>query len=1187
MTCAALLLISNLALAAPLWQNNGAYQVNDIVTFEGRDYQALKSHITDPSWLPNRSPSLWREIGAASVISDTTQVIPTLVTTQTAADDTTPPSLEGAPAIEQQTADQESVNHLVTTSTLAKTVSELTSSATASVKTIPQAPATPIQIKSSNSGLAINPVAASPTPPAVIMSVVKKCAATWSGSLQYATGALVSFAGKNYQAKNPNANKNPKRISTNIFSDKYWRKRKDSRNWIDLGPCSSTDGVATTGPATNPGTTPTPTPSISTPPVIGTTPRPSATPMVTASPTPEPTNSPIVSITPTPSSTPHEVVTPSPDDTLEPTPNPGSGVSPTPAPVSDRLAQALVLATQRASSYQQQQSAAINDIYGDNSLNLALNHSKNSIEIFRSNSISAQPLIVADDGSGMAAISQFGAGRALAYGANVLSWMATQSRETQHLPFFTRAFTWVVTGKATGPLPSTIRFATAGYDAPTVSRFIQLLGKTPLAISCDLVASNNTCWQNADVLVFGASVKDDPALSEQVRKYQAQGKAIIYMHPGWGDSAGGRKVVQGIGMDLGGYPGNYFAPTIGFAVGADRTVASSIQRADQMGALVKALNLMSGSNPSFAISAETDAINAITQFQDEMALMQKRGIDLFANSTTDLHRLLIEWADLYRPTIQYGTISRSNQPVKFLNTFAADSWVAYNRSSTTVSPGGQGDYMPAAAQQIPVSSSAETIEVTIAQGSGITAIGRGAIPGKPVYIEVVDKAGAGELFVQTSYVRAYGNPLTDNENQGYKRPREPQSFPIPLETGGENSFITPFGGPLMLRYSGATAGQSITLRIRGAAKYAHFDFTKPQSDAEIAEAVAALNRGDFGWQTSKFIGGEIQQTIFYAKRAMGNTDPRTVILDQVKGSLFDSNHIANGYNNMPMSSNVSLLCTQFGWDCSGPIHRAPGVQHFIGWIAKCGFLCSGNPSDGAAGIGGTGWGHAHELGHNTVQRVMRITFNGKGCVVECDNNILASIQMMRQFKTLGIDTGHATDHPGLYQRIVSNRNSGTSGEAQLLHMQESLWDMNKGQNPMRAVHFQLAFLFTKYRALEAIPSMESSLDYFTLLTKGDRLVARAWDANNKDKYAMGQFSNNTISNPDLLFVLSSKIIGKDLRKIFAMYGMSVSATALDSVAALGLPILAEEFYALANGKHNQPATGQWLNLANQTPNYPF
>ncbi len=838
-------------------------------------------------------------------------------------------------------------------------------------------------------------------------------------------------------------------------------------------------------------------------------------------------------------------------------------------------------------AYQQQQSIAIADIYGDISLNLALNHSKNSSEIHRSNSTSAMPLIVADDGSGMAAISQFGQGRALAYGADVLLWMANQSKETQHLPLFTRAFNWVVTGKASGPLPATLRFATAGYDAATVSRMITRLGKNPLVIPCNVADVNNTCWQGTDLLVFGSHVKDDPALAALVRKYQENGKAIIYMHPSWSDSAGGRRVLQGIGMELGGYPGNYFSPVTGYAVGSTRTVAESVQKADQMGALVNALTQMAGDNPSLNISTETAMTNAISQMQDEMAWMQKRGIDIFTAPNADLHRLLIQWSDLYRPSIQYGTIFRSRDPAKFLRTYASDSWVAFNRASTTVNATGQGDYMPAVAQTIPVSTTSETIEVTIAQSSGITAIGRGAIPGQPVYIEIVNTSGTGALELQTSHVRAYGNPLTDNEKEGYKRPREPQSFPIPLASTGENVFVTPFGGPLMLRYSGATAGESVTLKIRGAAKYAHFDFTKPQSDAEIAEAVAALKRADFGWQTSKFVGGEIQQTIGCAKQAIGNADPKVVIVDQVKGSLFDSNHIANGYNNMPMSNNVSMLCTQFGWDCTGPIHRAPGVQHFIGWISACGFLCSGNPSDGFSGIGGTGWGHAHELGHNTVQRVMKITFNGKGCVVECDNNILASIQMMRQFKTLGIDTGHATDHPGLYQRVVANRNSGTVGDAKVLNMQTSLWDMDKGQNPMRAVHFQLGFLFSKYRAQEAIPSMEATLDYFTLLTKSDRLVARAWDANSKDKYAMGRFSNNTISNPDLLYVLSSKIIGKDVRAIFAMYGMTVSQTALDSVASLGLPIASEEFYALASGKHNQPSTGQWVNLAGQTPNYPY
>ncbi|QKJ66959.1 hypothetical protein HQN60_09780 [Deefgea piscis] len=889
-------------------------------------------------------------------------------------------------------------------------------------------------------------------------------------------------------------------------------------------------------------------------------------------------------------------VSPSSEPTAQPTPAPT--IEPIPDPIevalktgsvqglkSSDMPTLLRLSQQTAGQYQQQQTAAMADIYGDRTLNLALNHTTNSIEINRSISTMATPLIVADDGSGMAAISQYGKGRGLAYGVNMLQWMADKSRETQHLPLFTRAFNWVVTGKATGPLPETLKFATAGYDAATVSKFITLLGKKPETISCDLTLSGNTCWQNADVLVFGAGVRDDANLNNLVRQYQASGKAIIYMHPNWIDSGGGRKVAKAMGMDLGGYPGNYYAGAAGVSVNGNRTIADTLQRNDQMGGLNKALEQMSTDNLSVDLATDTRATSAISQIHNEIATLQSGGIDFFAEPATDLHRLLILWADLYRPTIQYGKINRTSNPDEFLRTYASDSWLAYNRSYTTFAAAGQGDFMPVAAQSIPVSQSDEIIDVTIAQTGGTTAIGRAAIPGKPVYIEVLEKGGA-NLSMQTNHVRAFGNPLTDNVAEGYKRPRRPQSFAIPLNTTKATVFVSPFGGPLYLNYGGAAAGQTVTLKIRGAAKYAHFDFTKPQSDAEINEAVAALKRKDFGWQTAKFVGGEIQQTINYANQAMGNIDPKVYILDQVKGSLFDSNHIANGYSNMPMSANVSQLCTQFGWQCDGPIHRAPSVQHFVGWIAQCGFLCSGNPSDGFAGISGTGWGHAHELGHNTVQRVMSIDFNGQGCVVECNNNILASAQMMRQFKTLGVDTGHTTNHPLLYQYIIANRATGLSGDAKILDMQKRLWTM-AAQDPMRAVHFQLAFLFSKYRIGEATPSMEASLDYFTLLTKGDRLVSRAWDANNKGKYAMGSYADNKINNPDLLYVLSSKIIGKDLKNIFAMYGITLTPTAISSVAALGLEVLPETFYALATSKYNQVSTGVWLNLAGQTPNYPF
>ncbi|WP_273431901.1 ImpA family metalloprotease [Chitinibacter tainanensis] len=845
----------------------------------------------------------------------------------------------------------------------------------------------------------------------------------------------------------------------------------------------------------------------------------------------------------------------------------------------------LQLATQLAERYQQQQSRALTSIFGGGTLDLSVNFTTNSSEIGIGQPTVATPLLLADDGSGMAAIAQYGRGRGMGYGVDMLNWQANQSRETQHSAFFTRAMRWLITGNADTALPSPVKYAVAGYDSNTVSRWLSRAGSTGNAISCDLTQSGNSCWQNADLLVFGSSVRNDPALSNQVRQYVEQGKAVLYLHPSWTDSAGGRSVLAGMGMKLGDYPGNYFAPAAGVSIGSSTTRSGLLARLDQMSGLVGTLRAMGQAKPALQLSTDSSITQPITQQFNALASLQSRGVDIFQEPTSDLHRLLVLWADLYRKDIQYGKINRDTAPGDFLRTYAADSWLVFNRTNTTVSKAGQGDFMPVSAQSMPVSSSAETIEVTIGQSGGNTAIGRAAIPGKPVYIEVVDNGGASALNIQTNYLRAYGNPLTDSVNEGYKRPRRPHSFAIPLKASGETTFVTPFGGPLYLNYSGATAGRSVTLKIRGSAKYAHFDFTKPSNQAEIDEAIAAMQRADFGWQTAKFEGGEIQQTMYYAKQAMGSLSPQTYVIDQIKGLLFDSNHLANGFSNMPMSSTVASLCSTFGWTCDGPLHRAPSVQHFVGWIAACGYLCSGNPSDGFAGIGGTGWGHAHELGHNTVPRVMTIEFGGKGCVVECNNNILASIHMMRQYKIAGIDTGHTTDHPGLYADIVANRASGLSGNAKVMDMQTRLWDMDNGQDPMRAVHFQLAFLFSRYRAGESIPSMEKTLDFFTLLTKGNRLVDNAWESGNK--FAMSRFANKTISNPDLLYVLSSKLVGKDLRQIFAMYGISVGQTALDSVADLGLAVLPEQFYALARNKYNQVGSGQWLDLSASTPAYPY
>ncbi len=843
-------------------------------------------------------------------------------------------------------------------------------------------------------------------------------------------------------------------------------------------------------------------------------------------------------------------------------------------------------ATRLAVQLQTRQTGIVANIYrGGETLDLSLNHTTSSATItpiapMPSASVMVAPFILSDNNSGMAALSEVQTGRGLAYGADVLNWMANGTREAQHAPLFRRAFTWLMRGDANAALPASISFGTAGYTAATVKKYIATTGKQGQEVACDIANVANTCWQQADLLVFGAGVKADPGLTALVGKYLAAGKAVIYMHNNWTESAGGRQVLVAMGMTLGGYPGNYFAGAAGVSVSQARTSAQSLAQSDQIGNLPNVLRMLANDSLVYDFSTDRAPTAPIDKIHNDLAGFDGRGNAVFGSADTELYRLLVLWADLWRPNIEYGRgLSKTGSSAAFLRAYASDSWTHYSRSATTVSPKGQGDYMPAAAQGIPVIAE-EEIVVSIAQSAGKTAIGRAAVPGKPVTVEILEATEGSSYGMQTSHIRTAGSPFEDM----YARPRRPQSFAVPLKLGRSSTFVTPFGGPLFLNYSGATGGSTVKLRIKGGAKYAHFDFSgAAPSDTEIAEASAALLRKDFGWVTGKFVGGEFQQSMKYSS---GITDPRAWIVGGIKGILFDSNHIANGYSNMPLSANVKTTCDSLGWICDGPLHRAPGVQHFVGWIATCGYLCSGNPSDGFAGIG-PGWGWAHELGHNTVQRVMHMDFgSGRGCVTECDNNNLAVAQTLWAYAVQGIDQNAGrTDHVLLYQHIQANRATNLSGEALRSDMETRFW--GGSASAKMAFWMQLSFLYTKERLGQAQPTVATALEYHNLLTKGDRLVAKAWDAANPGKYGMGRFADNKISNEDLLFVLSSKIIGKDLRKIFAMYGLPVSQKALDSVADLKLPVAERSFYAIAAGKSNRLATGQWVNVEGLVPAYPF
>ena len=829
-----------------------------------------------------------------------------------------------------------------------------------------------------------------------------------------------------------------------------------------------------------------------------------------------------------------------------------------------------------------------------------------SINIYPTDLSTALPIAVSDKncnwaltlqnnkGCGLGVASQIGNGRALAYGQNMFNGVLNSNPDfTQFTEVLNNSLRWLITGDTKQAVNKALNVSVQGMPADQVKRYLeQQLGTTVTFPECNALDPKNACWQDLDLIVISSNIANQTFEKELIEKYLKAGKAVYFQANTYGMNSNIDKVLAAMNMQAN---NSYYRNKDEILLSAK---LSPQQRWDQFNQIDATINVLQYFADPAAVNlgelkSDHDIIQGINTLSSSLQNLNNQGFSAFSEQNTNsILKPLVLLADLWRPSVNYNNLKKNGDAQAFMQAYASDAWLDYKRHATTASLTGAGDYMPVEAQNMPVSSDWETITVTIPQTSGITAIGRASIPAKAMSIQVVDAQGA-NLSVQTSYLRAWGNPFDDD---GYKRPLRPNSYNVKLDTQQDNTFISPFGGPLMLTYNNAKAGSTITLKIKGSAKYAHYDFTQEMSQAEKSQATQVLQSKTFGWNTFKFVGGEIQQTNAYALKAIGNLTP-DVYIERIKTVIYDSNHIANGYNNMPLDNGTQQYCNTLGWDCTGTVHRAPNVQHFVGWIATCGFLCSGNPSDGSTGLD-IGWGWVHELGHNTVQGVLTMTFPSTenkttiGCGTECNNNILAGLSMLRKNEIYGLDNnGNNFNHPQLYNYIKTNRDSGLSGEALRTNMEKMLWQGS--DNAKQAVHMQLALNYTKLHQGKAKPNSQGVMEFMRLLNISQRLynqidLSKASEAD-KNKLGLGAYSSKNLTNPEMIYVLSSKIIGYDLSEIFKLYGLPISDTAHTSVAMLNLPAAPLNFYAQPANRSNYLNEGTWITLPSTgvVANYPY
>ncbi|MGY0197533.1 ImpA family metalloprotease [Leptothrix sp. BB-4] len=810
-------------------------------------------------------------------------------------------------------------------------------------------------------------------------------------------------------------------------------------------------------------------------------------------------------------------------------------------------------------------------------------------------------------------------GRGLVYGVDMLSWMVSGSDQVQHRPLFKQAWLWALHSNT--EQNDGLRFVSQGHDAAVVSQYlIGQLGRPARVVSCDLAAVKlASACSTADVFVVGNAISDEVAIRERiaanVTTLLEAGKTVMYFAPStWNNSSPGTNALL---MSLGEigpveYPGNFFACPDSCEAVTSGSIAELNERFNWAVNWQTLVDMLAGKTQVPEIAQLTTSLQLIDWAHEAIRRMQDPGGATSgappARSWETLLSRLADWGDAWRPQVLYGpTIDKTVDRTAFLRAYTSDSWVINSRSATTVPRDGAGIYIGAKARTAlkPIEAF-ETLDVTIAQENGITLIGRAAVPGKLVEIEIADPAHASSLSVQSSYMRTWARPLAINSDDPkgfrYHSPRRPGSWPVRLQPGVRNTFITPFGGPLMLSYGGAKVGDVVKLRVRGAAAYAHIDFTQPSpvTEAQIAEMAARIKEDAMDWMTFKFVGGEVQQKITMAGEAMSDRSLSDYLRHSIATDVVRANHWANGYNEIPRSATVSSLCSTFQWDCSSSLHSGPGVQHFVAWIPACGNLCSGEPIDADTGFN-AGWGTAHELGHNTVQRVHAVSFiepdfdTGKvsnpGCFTECDNNILSVVTGLAAWARdrTNIGTGRVGTREFYVDTLLPVRAEAArlrlSPEKARQLMGTRLWAT--GSDRARwGLHFQLGALYAKYRHPDS-PKVghDMMFDFLAMLTMGDRLVSNDWSPAKASRYGMGRYSTNNIGSHEVVYVLSSKIIGRDLRRLFTLYGIPLSATALDSVADLGLPVAPLTFFAFPD---YAPTEGVWLDLeGNKLPTYPF
>ena len=693
----------------------------------------------------------------------------------------------------------------------------------------------------------------------------------------------------------------------------------------------------------------------------------------------------------------------------------------------------------------------------------------------------------------------------------------------------------------------------------------------------------NTCLQNADLLVIGReqgpNAYDGAAVMSAVTAAQARGIPVLYLHHYRDVDDLASRLLNYFGLGQ----GNNYWTTDGLKSFDPSTLPAVPTQLAGYADLITRLSdgtfttTWSGcSGGRVDCSGDTTYMAQLgtlgEQIRSNLRALDQAGIAIFGQPGYDLEKRLALLGDKYRESVAYPLDKAANEQAFHRALFT--DMTAYTHRPYSAVAQNLGNFSNLLPSNTPTASKTFNVDLP-SKGSKDYLTGLYVMPGSTVTLTRSDSSGSTVTFG----LNKLRNTTWAFNTNGLDRPTQISSPSMPLPAGQSVSITSPYGGPLFMTISSDSGSvQKITVKVDGATAHPLLrDATDP---AQVSAFQTAVANTPTNWVAMSTDMLTVFSTLDHFQETMSTYSNNMAQLasDIWTYQIKDTYELA-GFNDangkLQLASRVTAFCNAHaGWDCTGLQHRRDVMQYVISDVhAACGNGCSGNPYDQDWAFGPLGWGESHEVGHNIQPGRLEIYGGISG---EVSNNIFP---MHKHMHYNIANSGQPA--PG-YSAAFADRAGAVKSVFDTLKLAQgqsnpgtaaynAIWQdpSYAANNSSRVAFYRQLAEYSRYYNSGAGNQFSDGWELFTLLYLLDRNFGKTSSANWSSvasQYGFSTYSSypGSISGNDFMLIATSYIIGRDMRSVFDLWGVTYTSAASSQVAAYGYASAGKLLFPMAS-----------------------